>query len=688
MLQQYLLALWFYIVFSLFAALGLAITLRIIKNASIAYAISKIVGLSLFGYAIWFFGSLHVLDYQSIWLITVLFLVTLAIGAWSVRDRLKRLPWQHFLLIEAVSLALYILYVWLRSHNPQAYGTERFMDMMLLQASGKTNFFPPADSWYAGHTLNYYYYGQYLLSLIANLSRIPYALAYNFSLALLFCQSLVLGFAACFVITKSKLFSALSAFLVVCAGTLFYAATDLYSHIAQGTAINYPSSTRLYTPSYIINEIPSYSFTVGDLHAHVIALAFFLASLVLLWAFARAKNPRTFFVPVIALQFTTSALVNATDAITLNLVFGLIILYKLYRSRKSSSSPDSPSPRRLLIFAAATVALEFALYFPFLHSFKNPTLGVGFAPAFAAANNLLKGYQYPTPALALLGMWGAFLLVGIPLLWIGRKKSDHLFPELLTLASVLIIIGVELFFIRDIYSVTNPPFFRANTVFKFGYHAWIMLSIAFCAGLASAYTGLKKIPRIVMLALVVVFVFLGGVYPYEALQQFFFAPPAQAQTLDSSAFLAGQSEGDYDTVQYINKNITDRAVILEAAGDSYSYYARMSVFTGQIAVMGWKSHEWTWRFDGSTIEEQEKTSPSGPFETGWGPISGTSQDVQTIYETPDAALARQLLEKYRVQYVYIGDLERSAYRHLNEQKFYSLGQVVFGSHGSLLFKLF
>jgi uncharacterized membrane protein len=48
-----------------------------------------------------------------------------------------------------------------------------------------------------------------------------------------------------------------------------------------------------------------------------------------------------------------------------------------------------------------------------------------------------------------------------------------------------------------------------------------------------------------------------------------------------------------------------------------------------------------------------------------------------IYQTTDVNLARDLLERYGVDYVYVGTLERRAYDAASLDKFAALGSVVF-----------
>jgi uncharacterized membrane protein len=90
-------------------------------------------------------------------------------------------------------------------------------------------------------------------------------------------------------------------------------------------------------------------------------------------------------------------------------------------------------------------------------------------------------------------------------------------------------------------------------------------------------------------------------------------------------------------------------VVAEAVGGSYSAFGRISEYTGLPTVLGWPGHESQWR---GTSEPQ-----------------GTRQDdVALLYSTPDWTSATEILHKYDIRYVYIGDLERSTYT-LHDEKF-------------------
>ena len=684
----------FYLTFALCACIGLPIALKIkeLTKPSTSYVVGKVFGLLIFGYAIWLLCSLRILDYQNVAAISLLFFACVLAGLSALVSQFRRLDLQQrkrhlktFLCVELTSLVLFCAYLYLRTFNVAIYGTKRFMDMALLTAAGKTHYFPFLDSWYAGKTVNYYYYGSYLMSLLANLSRTPYVLAYTSALALIYSTANMAAAALVYEITSSKWYAVLGAFFVTTSGMIFYAFGVLHGWWQIPPQIySYASSTRLYSPSYIINEIPSYSFTVGDLHAHLLGLSFFLANLTVLYAFSKAKQPSWLVAGLLALGMASSMMIKFMDAITLCCLVLLVVLIKYGRGLE-------PSAKNWFVAGAGIAVGMLALASPFILNFHSPVLGIRFIPSYVAEYSL-HNVQWPTPFWALVGEWGVFVAGVAWALTVLRKHwKEHEFPIALAVLSACILIGVEVFFVPDIYSVANPPYFRANTVFKFGYDAWSMLAIAFTVLLWAALNfmpskKMKPQPHWAVKILLAVVIALALVYPYQAMQQYYgwFGGTAQGQTLDGMAFMKTTGAGDYEAVQWINANVKDRSVIVEAAGDSYTYAGRISVFTGMVDPINWLSHEWTWRLD---AQAAKNARPNVPIETGYGPVATVSADVQAMYDSTDVAATAVLLAKYHVQYVYVGNFERTTYPLLDEAKFYQLGTIVYDANGVQIFKV-
>ena len=126
----------------------------------------------------------------------------------------------------------------------------------------------------------------------------------------------------------------------------------------------------------------------------------------------------------------------------------------------------------------------------------------------------------------------------------------------------------------------------------------------------------------------------------------------------------------------------DQPVILEAQGDSYTDYARVSANTGLPTVLGWTVHEWLWR--GSYgLPDGQNADPLKIYKVPAPRIT----EVQTLYETTDITEAKLLLNKYHVQYVFIGNLEYEKYPKLEESKFAQLGKIVFQKGKTKIYKL-
>ena len=103
---------------------------------------------------------------------------------------------------------------------------------------------------------------------------------------------------------------------------------------------------------------------------------------------------------------------------------------------------------------------------------------------------------------------------------------------------------------------------------------------------------------------------------------------------------------DYQAIQFMKQ--LDEGVVAEAVGGQYSEFARISTFTGLPTVLGWPGHEGQWR-DQALQGSRE-------------------QDIETLYSTPDWVTAQDIINRYHIQYVVVGNLERTAYR-VNEDKF-------------------
>ena len=99
-------------------------------------------------------------------------------------------------------------------------------------------------------------------------------------------------------------------------------------------------------------------------------------------------------------------------------------------------------------------------------------------------------------------------------------------------------------------------------------------------------------------------------------------------------------------------------VILEADGDSYTNSCAVSVLTGFPTVLGWHTHEWLWHNSHSYMETKRI-------------------DVEAIYTGTDLKEKQELLDRYDVNYIFIGEREYEKYDEVQSELLETLGNVVY-----------
>jgi YYY domain-containing protein len=273
------------------------------------------------------------------------------------------------------------------------------------------------------------------------------------------------------------------------------------------------------------------------------------------------------------------------------------------------------------------------------------------SPGFALVTILI--YRVSDPWLfLLLSFLLAFVIVSLSTLMRSQAiapveetatnavENSPIFVLVLIFIGLALTFSVEFFYLRDSFGV------RLNTVFKFYYQGWIMLGIAAAYGLwwllGSENKPLGRLSSGLITTGTALLVVAGMVYPvmaYYSRADGFMGTP----DLNGASSVASQNPDDWAAIQWLyqNSGLTAQGIpptILEAPGSSYTYEGRISAFSGVPALLGWAVHESQWR--GNYIE-QGKREP----------------DIQTIYTTKDGQLALQLLQKWDVRYVVVGNSE-------------------------------
>ena len=281
----------------------------------------------------------------------------------------------------------------------------------------------------------------------------------------------------------------------------------------------------------------------------------------------------------------------------------------------------------------------------------------------------------------------------IALLYSLRDRSQAFIFLLGSIAFALVAV-CEVFFLKDVFA--GGDFLRMNTVFKFYFQAWALLSITSGAGLSFILESfrpqmadsrgqlrLQRGVEGVWMAGLLLLLLASAVYPlvgtYARTNHYI----QRTNSLDGINYLQNckvpdcdyDTSGDYAAIRWLNSQVSGDPVIVEAVGDDYSSYARISAFTGLPTPMGWVGHEYQWRVNW--------------LNNGLNAVDFDSRksDVDTIYTDPHASVVMNLLARYHVQYLYVGLLEQMKYPKADLHRFSAFLHVVYAAHGVTIYQV-
>ncbi len=200
---------------------------------------------------------------------------------------------------------------------------------------------------------------------------------------------------------------------------------------------------------------------------------------------------------------------------------------------------------------------------------------------------------------------------------------------------LLLCLGTEFLFIRDLFGN------RMNTVFKLFFQAWLLFSLAGSFAICQVFLARARLRWLWLVPAAGLFL-ASLAYPLAALHTRTNGWRMRDLTLDGLAWWRTSHPDDLAAVQWLNGNVPGLVTILEASGGGYEHNGRISMATGLPTVLGWEGHEHQWR---GTRED----------------IDPRRADVQEAYTTRSRERFRELLEKYQVRFVVVGDVERAKY---------------------------
>lgn len=745
-----------------------------------SYTFARAFGLLLWGYVFWLFASfrlaqndigglllgLVILGGLSAW---AFFNCRTEINAWLQENR------RLVITTESLFLLAFGFMAFVRAANPEIVGTEKPMELMFINGILNSPTFPPRDLWLSGFSISYYYFGYVMASMLALFTGVPGTTAFNLMISLIFGLSAVGAYGILYnllstfhvPLTDNQSSNPLSSFLSPLLAPLFLLivsnaegflevlhtrgflwrdGSNFWTWLDIPELRDAPVQTAAWVPERfwwwwrasrvvqdyelngmfreVIDEFPFFSYLLGDLHPHVLAMPFNLLAIAVAlniffggWRgetdlfFGALKINKTGFV-TIALVLGGLAFLNTWDI----LIAGALIVFSYALSRAQEAGWGWERVEDIVLLGFPVVVTAFLMYLPFYIGFDSQLGGI------------LPSFMFPTRGAQLWVMWGTLLLplfafliymwrnrtpanwrasgwttggilivlllsmfaLGMMALWLrpeivqplldsqGRNVSAFIadsmarrlsyigglltflallvpalaflfrsergpsaFVLLLIALGALLVIGPDFLYLRDNFG------YRINTIFKFYYQAWIVLSLAAAYGSIVLLRSLRGAANAVFSTLFVLVLIVGLTYPVLGVlnKTNSFKPPF-GFTLDDFDRVQRENPEEAAAITWLRS--APDGIVAEAVGGAYSSYGRISIYTGLPTVLGWGNHEGQWRDQA---------------------LQGTREsDIQMLYATNDWPTTQAIIDRYDIRYIYVGNLERSTYQ-VNEEKF-------------------
>lgn len=614
--------------------------------SAIRYAMGKAIGVIGFGLITWVLSILRIVPFTiwNTWVIVSAILILLIIVRFKTIKIFLRRNWRQIALLETVFMGLFIVGIILRASNPRIEGIEKFMDSAILSNLLRHTNGVPVDTWYAPDNINYYYFGHWLIALVAKLSHTAINWAFNLGLATTLAISGTTLFAIGWQISQRLYGGLLAVFLTFFASNLHPVITTL------GGQQNYFFYNSGRFIEQVINEYPLYSLILGDLHAHMLALII-STTLYAVMALIIIEQPIIKNLSIlIALAGILCGLLigaNSFDIFSSCLVLGLVAVW-LYQKRTISLKTLL---KLFIVFISSfmTVALIF------LSHFRPGVGGIGIA-------------LFKTPILHYIWQFGlpvAMLAVAWNILYKHKKwqllaSRRFIIGIIFGLAGLVLILLPNIVFLKDIYFYQNPPFARANTVFKIWYAAWPLISLAVAILIVSSVRYLKKNVQKVYIGGIIASCLILSWGLYFGLKTL---NDNQPNTLNGLAYLTSEDPQKLSTLGWVSDNIKGQPLVIQAAGDSYSQKSWFSSYSGLPSTLGWASHEWGWRYS----------------EGRWNQIAYRMSEIKALYESISAEQMSQKAHQLGVDYILLGPDELNAYQIDRQVVNEAFGNPVYGN---------
>ena len=342
------------------------------------YPLARIAGLLLWGYIFWILGVLGITRNNPGGL-TFTFGLVLGISIWAIAKtgRGEILSWvkknlRVVVTSEILFLIAFLGWAFVRSNNPDIVGTEKPMELAFINAILRSEAFPPHDPWLSGYSISYYYFGYVMVAMLAKITATTGAVAFNLGISLIFALSALGVYSLLYNLLARTLTPALSqreketslhlAALLGPFFTLIVSNWEGFLHYIHSKGIFWRTNESgemvsnfwqwldvwnladpppenafghwwwwrasrviqdvdyIGNPKEVISEFPFFSYLLGDLHPHVLAMPFVLLCLALALNLLYQRDTKTFrwlgFLPLRLSPLTFGAISLAVGGVS------------------------------------------------------------------------------------------------------------------------------------------------------------------------------------------------------------------------------------------------------------------------------------------------------------------------------------------------------------------------------------
>jgi uncharacterized membrane protein len=372
------------------------------KSYDKGYLFSKAIGIFIIGYFSWLLGFINFSTGTILLVIGIMLAFSVYIFLRYKKEILAFMDEKAALIIiaELFYLLVFLVYAYFRMYQPDIIGTEKFMDFAFMNSITKADSMPPFDPWMWGKGLyiSYYYFGYVIMAIMFKLTGIPNGVGFNLSLTYTVALSALCMVGLMYNLTKNYVIGFLAA-----AFLLLISNIDGFMQVATNhwttNNLNWWHTSRIIDMKeydVTINEFPFFSFLLGDLHPHQMAIPFVLLALNIALTFIKEEDKNLFEIKFEKMTFLVfSGLVlgglwflNSWDFPTYFFITALCIASYKYSSGEKLETWIKDAGMALgVIFVVSIVA-----YLPFTLFFKSQAKGIGITKANTKITDYLTIY--------------------------------------------------------------------------------------------------------------------------------------------------------------------------------------------------------------------------------------------------------------------------------------------------------